>query len=125
VILNKPKLCLIIFFITVSSCDIIDSSRHLTGRFYLKHNKFGKSINYQVDDNGSSVEIISGAFGRIGVDNNYIIVENSDYEYSIIRVKKEFDYFPDKGILGPFSSSEFKKQKQKLGITADFTINSN
>jgi len=123
--MNNFKFYLIIVLISLSSCNPFNSSKHLVGRFYLKHNESGKSISYKVDDNGDYVELIKGAFGRIGFDDNYIIVENSDYEYSIIRVKKEFDYFPEKGILGPFSLREFNTQKQKLGITTDFTIDTN
>ena len=119
------KIFLLILLFALNSCDIFDSDKHLIGRYYLEHNKFGKSICYRVDDNGGCVELINGAFGPIGYDNNYIIVEESQNEYLIITVYKKMNYFPEKGILGPFNLNEFNKQKQKLNIKADFTINTN
>jgi len=94
----------------------------LVGRYYLNHTKFGKCICYKVDSEDDFVELVNGAFGRIGFDNNYVIVENSRYEYLIITVYKEFSYFPEKGIIGPLNTADFKLQKQKLHIKADFTI---
>jgi hypothetical protein len=35
------------------------------------------------------------------------------------------NYFPEKGIFGPFDLGEFNKQKHKRNIKADFTINTN
>jgi hypothetical protein len=83
------KIYFVTLLFTLISCDIFDSNRHLIGRYYLEHNKFGKSICYRVDDNGDCVELINGAFGPIGYDNNYIIVEESKYEYLIITVYKK------------------------------------
>ena len=116
-------IALIILIYTLNSCDTFDSNKHLTGRYYLQHNKFGKSICYRVDDDGGSVELINGDFGPIGLDNNYIIVKLSEDEYLIVTIYKKMNYFPEKGILGPFKLNDFNKQKQRLNIRADFTIN--
>jgi hypothetical protein len=35
------------------------------------------------------------------------------------------NYFPEKGIMGPLSLTQFNEQKLKLNIHADFTINTN
>ncbi|MGN6397161.1 MAG: hypothetical protein ACTHMI_16445 [Mucilaginibacter sp.] len=51
-------------------------------------------------------------------------MEKSRYEFLIIKVDKENTGFPEKEILGPLNAADFKLQKQKLNIKADFTINS-
>jgi len=119
----KLKNFILIFLLIVCSCDTFDSNKQLTGRYYLRHTKFGKSISYRVDDDGDYVELINGAFGPIGFDDKYIIVEKSRTEYLIIAAYKGMNYFPEKGILGPFSLSQFNQQKVKLKIRANFTIN--
>lgn len=107
-----------------TSCDTFDSNKHLIANYYLRHDKFGKSVCYKVNDDGY-VELIKGAFGRIGYDNNYIIVEESQYEYQIVKVYKNMNYSPEKGILGPFNLKKFNEEKLKLNIKADFTIDTN
>lgn len=117
-------LLLLILLYMLSSCDF-NTDRHLTGRYYLRHDESGDFICYRVDDDGGCVELINGAFGRIGYDDNFIIIERSESEYLIVTVYKEMNYFPEKGILGPFNLNDFKKQKLKLKIKADFTIDTN
>jgi hypothetical protein len=121
--INLRAAILLILF-ALCSC-IFNSDKHLIGRYYLKHGESGKSICYRVDDSGGCVEIINGAFGPIGYDNNYIIVEESQYEYLIIIVYKKMNCFPEKGILGPYNSNEFNRQKLKFHIKANFTIDTN
>jgi hypothetical protein len=121
----RSRLCLIILSFIFNSCDLFYSNKHLIGLYYLRHDKFGKAICYKADDNGDYVELINGSFRPIGFDNNYIIVERDQYEYLILPVYKKFTYFPEKGILGPFNLSEFNKQKQKLSIKANFSLNTN
>lgn len=106
----------------LASCDAFDSYKQLTGRYYLNHTKFGKCLCYKVDEE-DFVELVSGAFGRIGFDNNYIIVEQSKYQFSIIKIYKELNYSPEKGIIGPLNPDDFRLQKQKLNIKAEFNIN--
>jgi len=123
---KKINLTTVILIIQFALCScIFNSDKHLTGRYYLKRGESGKSICYRVDNSGGCVEIINGAFGPIGYDNNYIIVEESQYKSLIITVYKKMNYFPEKGILGPFNLNEFNRQKQKLHIKANFTIDTN
>lgn len=111
--------------LALSSCNLFDSNKHLIRSYYLKHDKFGKAICYKADESGDYVELINGAFGKIGFDDIYIIVQHSQYDYLIIPIYKNFTHFPEKGIIGPLNLIEFNKQKLKLNIKADFTINSN
>lgn len=121
----KLKILTLAVMCLLNSCDIFYSNRHLIGNYYLQHNKFGKAICYRVDEDGDCVELINGAFGSIGFDNNYIIVERSKNEYLIIIVYKQMNYFPEKGVSGPFNLQDFYKQKKKLNIKAKFNINTN
>jgi len=45
--------------------------------------------------------------------------------YFIVPIHNDFTYYPEKGILGPFSLNDFNKQKLKLNIKADFTMDTN
>ena len=119
------KICLIILLFILNGCNIFNSDKHLVGPYYLKNDEFGKALCYKVNDEGDCVELVTGAFGQIGLDDNYIIVERDQFHYLIVPVYKKFTYSPEKGILGPFNLSEFNRQKQKLHIKANFTINTN
>ena len=123
--LNTLKLLTIILMCILNSCDTFDSHRHLIGRYYFNHTKFGKCICYKVDDNDNYVELVDGAFNLIGFDNNYIIVERNKYEFFIIPIYKELNYSPEKGILGPLKSKAFNERKRILNIKADFSIDIN
>src|SRR4051812_21858023 len=113
------KVLLMIFLYMCSSCVSFNTDKHLTGRYYLRHDESGDFICYRVDDDGGCVELINAAFAQIGYDDNFIIIERSESEYLIVTVYKEMNYFPEKGILGPFNLNDFKKQKLKLKIKAD------
>ncbi|WP_428330296.1 hypothetical protein [Mucilaginibacter sp.] len=121
----KATILILVMVCSLISCNKFYSNRKLIGRYYLQHNKFGKSICYRVDDDGNCVELVNGAFGKIGFDDNYIIVERSKNEYLIIIIYKQINYFPEKGILGPFNLKDFNKQKTTLNIKADFNIDTN
>ena len=121
----KVNILTLAIICSLNSCDIFHSNRHLIGHYYLQHNKFGKAICYRVDDDGDCVELINGAFGPIGFDDNYIIVERSKNEYLIVILYKQMNYFPEKGVLGPYNLQDFNKQKKKLNIKANFSINTN
>ena len=120
----KPIILILVAICLIISCNKF-SNRNLIGNYYLQHSKFGKAICYKVDNDGDCVELVSGAFGSIGYDDNYIIVERSKYEYLIIIIYKQMNYFPEKGVLGPFNLKEFNKQKKILNIKADFNIDTN
>ena len=119
------KIIRVLFFVFLMSmfisCDSFFSDKHLTERYYLQHNKFGRAICYKVDDSGGCVELVEVDSGMIGFDDRYIIVKNGDYY--IIPVYKAMNYFPEKGILGPLSLIDFNLQRQRLNVKANFTIN--
>jgi hypothetical protein len=52
---NSAKSTLKFLICPLNSCDTFNSNKHLIGRYYLQHNKFGKAIRYQVNDSGGSI----------------------------------------------------------------------
>ncbi|TWI95601.1 hypothetical protein JN11_04340 [Mucilaginibacter frigoritolerans] len=123
--INALKLFIIILMCILNSCDTFDSHKHLIGRYYFNHTKFGKCICYKVDDNDDYVELIDGAFSLIGFDSNYIIVERNKDQFFIVPIYKEMNYSPEKGIVGPLNPKEFNEKKKMLKINADFSMNTN
>src|ERR1700754_2804255 len=101
---QRRVLITLVFFL--SSCNVFNTNRHLTGRYYLSNDEFGKSICYKVD-NDIYLDLIIGEFGRIGCDDNFIIVQRAENEYLIVKVYKEMNYSPQDGISGPYNLSEF------------------
>ena len=120
----RKNILLLIILLIISSCDVFDTHKHITGHYYIINDKFGKALCYQVNTNGECIRIIDGGFGAIGFDEHYIIVRVDNYDYRIIPIYQN-TYSPEKDILGPLSLNEFNKQKNILKIKAKFSINTN
>jgi hypothetical protein len=121
--IKKILLAFLTFILlTFSSCDTFDYNKHLAERYYLKSDKFGKTICYKVDEDNDYVELLNIESATIGFDDNYIIIKRAGKEYYIIVVYKGMTYFPEKSVLGPFNAVEFNKQKRTLNIKTTFTL---
>lgn len=110
---------------------------HITGRYYLVaiDTKETMSLCYSVnDDNSSFVDVIGMCVYSIGYNDKYIIAKqhpsnNRDtIVYYIVPIHKEFNYFPEKNVIGPLSDAQFRKTRKKLfipdGLTFTYTIRS-
>lgn len=122
----KRKVVLLILALTtvLFACDN-NSKKKIIGRYYLTTGEGGGntfSLSYLINDEGTTVGVIEGSIAAYGYNSDYIVLSQYPYgdesvvNYYIVKVKKQYTYFPEKYMLGPLDRASFDKAAKKYRI---------
>ncbi|AFD06703.1 DUF3997 domain-containing protein [Solitalea canadensis] len=121
-------LCIISLSILYGCKGLTD--RRITDRYYLvtMETKENVSIAYSInDDNTSFLDVVKPCVYSIGYNDKYILakqhplqshnnVNTSITNYYIIPIYKEFNYSPEKEVIGPLTLEQFNLKRKVLMI---------
>jgi hypothetical protein len=88
------------------------------------------SLAYSVnDENSSFVDVIGETVFSGGFNDKYLIIKQHPLNnkkitnYYIVLIYREFNYSPEKGVMGPYTLDAFNKKCKELNIEdIKFTI---
>ncbi|MFO0478187.1 MAG: hypothetical protein ACK50L_05345 [Bacteroidota bacterium] len=112
------------------SCNGL-KNEHLTERYYFvavdarENMSLGYSVN---DDNSSFVDVVGETVFAAGYDDKYIILKQHPSNnraitnYYIVPIYKEFNYSPEKGVIGALTLEQFNEKRKELNIPDEVTF---
>jgi len=114
---------ILIIFVVFTSCQDLAHDDNIIGRYKLIAIDYIEQmhLSYQIDIN-NSVGIIDQTIFAVGFNKNYIIVKQHPLNnrkitnYYIVLIYNEMTYWPEKGVIGPFTKEEFNKKRYELHI---------
>ena len=122
---NSIKYILGLFSVaSLFSCNGL-KNEHIIGRYYFvavdarENMSLGYSVN---DDNSSFVDVVGETVFAAGYDDKYIIVKQhpennrSVTNYYIVPIYKDFNYSPEKGVIGALTLEQFNEKRKELNI---------
>ena len=117
-------------FASLYSCNELRNS-HITERYYFVEvdTRENMSLGYCVnDDNSSFVDVVGETVFAVGYDDKYIIAKQHPSNnravtnYYIVQIYKEFNYSPEKGVIGALTLKQFNEKRKELGISDEVTF---
>ena len=117
--------------VSLFSCDGL-KNEHLTERYYFvavdarENMSLGYSVN---DDNSSFIDVVGETVFAAGYDDKYIILKQHPSNnraittYYIVLIHKEFNYSPEKDVIGALTLAQFNEKRKELNISDEVTFN--
>lgn len=122
---NKISYLVILFLMfLLIGCDGL-KSEHITERYYLVAVDSAEemTLSYSVDNDNSTVGVVSKTVFSVGYNDEYIIVKQHPLNnrkiinYFIVPIYKSINYSPEKGVIGPLSLKQFEENRKDLNIS--------
>ena len=108
----------------MNSCQDLVYVKHITGRYYLVavDTDDQMDLGFQTESK-DYIGLLGQTVFAVGFNKNYIIAKQHHYNnrnitnYYIIFIYHEMTYWPEKGVIAPFTKEEFNKKRHELNIS--------